>query len=161
PPPPEDYYGLSAGDSAADIKLWAGDLADGESAYLVVAVREQDNAQLAVFVEGIEAIAEAIVAIVTEDPDLGQKALNDLTQAARDHSQSSSIGADKPLAIFSVNIRVESGIAVAWSPVQSCQVMASGTSASLGASGAGSSYKIEARVPETPAGYCGAFRGGS
>src|SRR5262245_48057824 len=63
PQPTEDYYGLKAGQRARNIRLWEGYLGNGESAFLTVLVREQDNAQLQAIGNAMRGAALALGAI--------------------------------------------------------------------------------------------------
>jgi hypothetical protein len=144
PPPPEDYYGLHAGRSASDILLWEGFVGDNEDAYVVVAVREQDNAEIGTLGHIITGAAAAVGAILTADPALGATALASLREAATSFVTNLAIGANETIGAFTARIHVQGpSVTTTWTPLATTTIVTSSAqAATLHLSGAGASYTL-------------------
>jgi hypothetical protein len=103
--PAADYYGLSKGDSAHYITLWQGDLEDGEDAFLIVFVREQDNAQLQAIKDAIGGAVTVITSIASQSPGGVAGGTAQLGQALFELSESLGSDADQTIGAFAVRIR--------------------------------------------------------
>lgn len=153
PAPPEDYYGLKAGQTARNIRLWQGFLGEGEYAYLVIVIREQDNAQLSSIVGVVKGAALAIGAIFV-DPSLGAEAVGELTNAAKSFVNSLSADSDDVIGAVTARIRVQGqGFTVEWGAVSDVAIASQNTTAaSFEATGSGTRYvvRMSAQRPSLP-----------
>jgi hypothetical protein len=150
PPPPEDYYGLHAGQAASNIRLWQGFLGNGETAFLTVVVREQDNAQAQVFATLLHGAATTLGAILTGGA-VGPSILNALKEAAEDLVKSFTDDGDQTIGAFAVRVTNQNQtLAVEWSPLADASIITTaphtGPSKTLTLSGATAHYTVSARA---------------
>jgi hypothetical protein len=143
-----DYYGLAAGQSAENIRLWRDDLAEGEHLALTVAICEQDNAQLGALVSLVEAIGLTLSALLTEDPDLAGQALEKWVQTGIDLVQSVQKSGDQVIGVFGVKLSVDHGnVKARWLPMKEIAVTSQGdVKAAFHATGSNSVYNLSTSV---------------
>jgi len=163
PPPPEDYYGLHAGEHADNIELWSGDLNDGESARLIVLLREQDNAQLGAIVDGIKGAIEAVAGFFTDNAELTQQGLQDLAKAGGELVESLSQDGDQTIGGFTAAIQVDAGCVMVTYGALGATTLSStnDTAANFHATGSDADYTMSVEVPTAEAMYIGVYRPGT
>jgi hypothetical protein len=107
--PAQDYFSMAAGDSLHEIVLWQDDLEDGKDAFLIVFVREQDNAQLQAIEDAVTGGISLVVSIATGSGGGAVGALAQLGHAAFELAQSLSSDGDQTIGVFAVRIRAHRG----------------------------------------------------
>jgi Bacterial tandem repeat domain 1 len=142
PPPPSDYYGLKAGQRAANITLWSGDINDGESAHLIVLLREQDNAQLGAIENAVKGVAEAVVGYFSDNASLTEQGLKDLAVGDGTAVATASKDGDQTIGGFMAAIQVDAGcVTLAYGALPSSAISSSdGTTAKVRATGSHANY---------------------
>lgn len=150
PPPPEDYYGLKAGQRAHNIQLWQGYLGNGESAFLTVLIREQDNAQLQAIASAIRGGVLGLGAIFVS-PALGPEALEALKDAAKELVDSLADSGDQTIGAFSVRVTNRGqNFTVDWDTVATTTIVSppphTGPSKLFHATGSTANYTVRASV---------------
>jgi hypothetical protein len=163
PPPPEDYFGLHAGEHADNIVLWQGDLAEGESAFLNVLLREQDNAQLGAIEDALEGVAAVVFGAITTNPGIIIAGAGKLGGSLGELVASLSMDGDQTIGAFSIGVTVHSGEV-------SC-IYAAGTNTSLQTqnglaaafhlTGSGADYTVSVSVPDPVVRFVGVYRAGN
>jgi hypothetical protein len=150
PVAPEDYYGLTAGQSAQDIHLWTGELEFNERAAFAVVVVEQDNHQLDSIINGVTSAAALIGGLFLEDATLLASGAAGLAAAGAELVDSISSSGNDIIGGFNIIVENLAGqISARWSNGSDTQLIrSSNTSADFEATGAGSEYTIhvEART---------------
>lgn len=146
PPPPEDYYGLHAGQQARDIQVWQGFIGRGEYAFLTLAIREQDNAQLPAIWSTVKGAALGIAAIFV-DPNLGPTALDALKDAGALFISSLTTD-DQTIGSCAMRIHNRDGVLVVdWIALDSTMIASqSQTAATFQASGSNARYTLRLSV---------------
>jgi hypothetical protein len=152
PPAPEDYYGLHAGERARNIQLWEGWLGIGQSAFLTVLVREQDNAQLAAIAAAARTVALGVASIFV--PTLVPTALSSLKDTAISLINSFEGDADNTIGIFSVLITNQGeDFTVVWDNIADTNIVSplpyTGSSKLFDATGDGSHYTVQASIQKS------------
>jgi len=130
-----------------NIKLWQGFIPNGQSAFLTVLVREQDDAQLSAIISLVKGAAELFGAIFI-NPALGGDALNDLKAAAVQFVDSLSNGADDTIGAFTIRITNQNNVFTAsWDTVRDTNIVSqSATSAHFNATGADTNYSVNVSI---------------
>jgi hypothetical protein len=153
PPPPEDYYGLQAGQRARNIQVWQGFMGDGEYAYLTIAGRDQDNAQLPAILATVKAAALGIAAIFV-DTSLGPTALDALKDAGAAFVRSLSTDGDQTIGAFSLRVQNRGQVpSVDWIATADMIIAwQNGTAAVFEATGSNARYTLRLSVqrPQLP-----------
>jgi ricin-type beta-trefoil lectin protein len=151
-----DYYDLPAGKKVDNIELWVGNLRNGESVYLAVLIREQDNAQLGAIAKLAEAGARTLGAIFL-DPSLGPEALLALKDGAVSLYQSFANDGDQTIGGFTVRIKNDYGNIVAiWDALPDTAIVSfpphTGLSAEFDANGSAAHYIVRTSLvrPQLP-----------
>jgi glucosylceramidase len=140
PPPPNDYYGMKAARDGGpatlrNIPLWNGQhwfpLGNGESAFFIVLIREQDNAQLPAIRATIEG-GLGLLAGVTLDTNLTAPALQRLGEAATELIRSLSRDGDDTIGAFTVLLtNANNQIRTAWEARENTTLLSQSSSAAL------------------------------
>jgi hypothetical protein len=130
-----------------NIPLWQGFVGNGQSAFLTVLVREQDNAQLGAIASLLQGAAELFGAIFI-DPALGGAALNDLKDAAVEFVDSLSNDADDTIGAFTIRITNQNNnFTASWDTARDTNIVSqTATSAHFNAFGAGSNYSVRVSI---------------
>lgn len=160
-----DYWGLHNGEHANNIKLLDRDLElhPGDVAYVVVAVREQDNAQLKAIWKTVEGVGLALSALLVAAvfgtdkasaeviKKLLEKSFDELLEAGESLVNSLSSDGDQTIGAFDVRIANQGEkIAVAIGGVTDVGVVTSDpASAVLDAHGSDAVYAVRASVTDT------------
>jgi hypothetical protein len=142
-----DIFEFCPNQSRSNIQLWRGFVANGQSAFLTVLVREQDNAQLSAIVSLIQGAAELFGAIFL-NPALGGAALNDLKNAAEELVDSFSNDADDTIGAFTVRITNQNNVFTAsWDTIRDTGIVSSSAAAAhFSAIGADANYSIRVSI---------------
>ena len=145
-----DYYSLAAGQSAENILLSQVEMAEGDRLALTVAICEQDNAQLAALESLVEAIGLTIGAILAEDPDLAEQAVEKWIQTGVQLVQSVVKSGDQVIGVFGVRLAVDHGnVKAEWVPMQTIDVTSQGdVRANLHATGSRANYTLSSGVED-------------
>jgi Ricin-type beta-trefoil lectin domain-like len=151
PPPPEDYYGLSQGQTARNIRLWEGFLQEAGSAFLVAVLREQDNAQRDFIINLVKGAALGIATIFAS-PSLGPAALEALKDAADSFIDSLASDGDQTIGALAVHANATNQqLNVSWINRQgTTTVNAQDGQATLLAEGSDARYRIAVRLIKLP-----------
>jgi hypothetical protein len=147
PAPPEDYYGLKAGQEARAIQVWQGYVGTGEYAYLTLAIREQDNAQLPAILASVKAAALGAAAIFV-DPSLGPAALGALEDSGVAFVNSLAGDGDQTIGACSIRVQNRDGVFVVdWmATANTVAAWQNGTAAAFEAKGSNARYTMRLSV---------------
>jgi hypothetical protein len=163
PPPPEDYFGLHAGEHADNIVLWEGDLAEGESAFLNVLLREQDNAQLGAIEDAIQGVAAVVLGVITANPGIITGGAGKLAGSLGELVASLSADGDQTIGGFSVGVNVHSGeVSCIYGAGSNASIQVqNGLSATFHLTGSGADYTVGVSVPDPVVRFAGVYRAGN
>jgi hypothetical protein len=150
PGAPDYYYHFARGDSHGPIRVWEGFLGNNDSAYLTIAIREQDNAQLSALLSGVEAAGVGFAYVVTGDPTLRAATLSALKNTATQFATSLNHDGDKVIGVVSLRITNRYEILTTkWEGVQNAVVVspdATNSTVTINATGAKANYSLTLNV---------------
>jgi hypothetical protein len=145
----DDYYPLGTDQNLDNILLAQVDLDEGQEAAFIVAICDQDNAQLAAVSDFLEGVMYAALAYLT-DGATAPLATEKFLQAGVDLVTFVTSSHDQVIGAFAVHMRVEHGnVQAKWNPVQGVQFNSTGeVRAAMLANGSESNYVVTVSVAD-------------